>query len=313
MELGVGDDLGSGADSVRIDGCTGIYLKASDRVISSAKIEARGGLDALGNEIATTGAVTCGSLNAGSGAIQTTGALAAGACTLGAVSATSLNAGSGAVSTTGTLQGGVSTLGATTTGALTSTSISAGAGTITTTGGVSTGTLSASGATTLGMTTIAAPSLNQSYNVGTELLLKGAAVSITGTNTSASGLWGSYSRGVEGGDLVLTAGDGRSTANDGSAASTVNSGSVVIRAGRTSATSDSSGTAVRMYAGAIRFQCGSLNQINNLVAATYVTEMILQNNRLGVGTDNVTARSETIQVAGSLYASGAATVGSLNA
>jgi trimeric autotransporter adhesin len=329
LEIGVGDDLGAHADSIRIDGCAGIYLEANDRVISSCKIEARGGLDALGNAIATTGAVTCGSLNAG--AIQTTGSLAAGTCTLGAVSASSVNAGSGTIATTGALQGGVTTLGATTTGALTTTSVNvgsgtvqttgavacgslnAGAGAITTTGNVSTGTLSATGATTLAMTTITAPAINNSYSVGTELLLKGAAVSITGTHTSASGLWGSYSRGAEGGDLVLTAGDGKSVGNNGSALSTINGGSVVIRAGRASTDSSSAGTVIRTYAGAIRFQCGSLQQINNLDAATYVTEMILQNNRLGVGTDNVTSRSETLQVAGSVYASGGAIVGSINA
>jgi hypothetical protein len=83
LKLGVGGDIGIHADSVRIEGCAGIYLKVADRVISSAKIEARGGVDVLGNAIATTGAVTCGSLNAGSvsagaGAIHTTGTLAAG-------------------------------------------------------------------------------------------------------------------------------------------------------------------------------------------------------------------------------------------
>jgi hypothetical protein len=34
LELGVNDDLGTGADSVRIDGCKGIYLKAADCVVS---------------------------------------------------------------------------------------------------------------------------------------------------------------------------------------------------------------------------------------------------------------------------------------
>jgi hypothetical protein len=121
MELGVGDDAGLNADSLRIEGGAGIYLKATDRVISSAKIEARGGLDALGHAIQTTGslaagtstlgAVTCGSLNAGTGAIQTSGSLGAGPCTLGAVTATSFEAGSGAISTTGTLTVGTATIG----------------------------------------------------------------------------------------------------------------------------------------------------------------------------------------------------------
>jgi hypothetical protein len=252
LEIGVGDDWGAHADSIRIDGCAGIYLKAYDRVISSCKIEARGGVDALSNTIATTGAVTCGSLNAGAGAITTTGS-------------------------------------------------------------VSTGELNATGATTLAMTTITAPGISNSYTAGTELLLKGAAVSITGTHASASGLWGSYTRGVEGGDLVLTAGDGKSVGNNGSATSTINGGSVVIRAGRASSDTSAPGSAIRTYAGAVKFQCGSLEQISNSDAATYVTEMILQNNRLGVGTDNVTSRSETLQVAGSVYASGGATVGSINA
>jgi hypothetical protein len=317
MELGAGDDIGSGADSVRIEGCKGIYLKASDRVISSARIEARGGVDALANAITTTGTISCGVLDAGagsiacgsvtaSGTIEAAGNLVAGACTLGPVSVASLSAGGGAIATTGAIIGGVATLGATTTGALSAASLNAA-------GGVVTGTLAATGASTLAMTTITAPPITQSFPVGTELVLKGAAVSITGTNASASGLWGSYSRGVEGGDLVLTAGDGRSSGNNGSAASTVNGGAVVIRAGRASTTSDSSGTAVRTFAGAIRLQSGSLQQICNLDGATYVTEMVLQNGRLGVGTDTVAARSETLQVAGSVYASGAATVASLNA
>lgn len=46
LELGVGSDVGIHADSVGIEGCAGIYLKVTDRVISSAKIEARGGVAA---------------------------------------------------------------------------------------------------------------------------------------------------------------------------------------------------------------------------------------------------------------------------
>jgi hypothetical protein len=41
--------------------------------------------------------------------------------------------------------------------------------------------------------------------------------------------------------------------------------------------------------------------------------MLLQSNWLGVGTDNVAARSERLQVAESVYASGGVSVGSLNA
>jgi hypothetical protein len=66
--------------------------------------------------------LTVTSLNAGSGAITTTGTLSAGATTV-----TSLGAGSGTITTTGTLSAGAATV----------TSLNAGSGTITTTGGLS--------------------------------------------------------------------------------------------------------------------------------------------------------------------------------
>jgi hypothetical protein len=84
LEIGVGDDWGAHADSIRIDGCAGIYLKAYDRVISSCKIEARGGVDALGT------------------AIKTTGTLEAGTATLTGTTCTSLK-----VSGSGTTIGGI--------------------------------------------------------------------------------------------------------------------------------------------------------------------------------------------------------------
>jgi hypothetical protein len=170
LEIGVGDEAGAHADSVRIDGCAGIYLKASDRVISSCKIEARGGIDALDKTIATTGAVTCGSLNATN---FSAGTFSAGACTLGSVTASSVNAGSGAIQTTGSMACGT---------------ISAGSGAITTADTFSTGTLTATGSTTLAMTTITAPAVSQEFSVGTDLVYRGAPVSITGTTASASGL-----------------------------------------------------------------------------------------------------------------------------
>ena len=71
-----------------------------------------GNIDA-GTGTLNAGATTVDSLDAGSGAIQTTGTLNAGASTLGATTVDSLDAGSGAIQTTGTLNAGASTLGAT--------------------------------------------------------------------------------------------------------------------------------------------------------------------------------------------------------
>jgi hypothetical protein len=103
----------------------------------------------IGNGLGVTGATalqatTVSSLNAGSGAITTTGTLNAGTSTLGATGVSSLNAGSGAITTTGTLGAGTSTLGATTVG-----SLDAGSGAIQTTGTLDAGT-STLGATTVG-------------------------------------------------------------------------------------------------------------------------------------------------------------------
>jgi hypothetical protein len=158
------------------------------------------------------------------------------------------------------------------------------------------------------MATITAPPKSATYSAGTDLVLKGDPVSITGTT---SGLWGSYTRGVDGGDLILSAGDGKSVANNGSAQSTINGGSVVIQGGRAVGDLANAGGLIRTFAGAIKFQSGALQQTNNQDATSYVTEMILQNNRLGVGTSDVATRSETLQVAGSIYSSGGVACASL--
>ena len=80
----------------------------------------------------TSGATTVTSLNAGSGAITTTGTLSSGAATV-----TSLNAGSGAITTTGTLSSGAATVS----------SLNAGSGAIATTGTLSAGATTITGVT----------------------------------------------------------------------------------------------------------------------------------------------------------------------
>ena len=106
----------------------GGFLKASALLTASGGISSTGitctSLNASSGAIQTTGtlgvgAVTCTSLNASAGAIQTSGALG-----VGAVTCTSLNANSGAIQTTGTL--GV--------GAVTCTSLNASSGAIQTSG-----------------------------------------------------------------------------------------------------------------------------------------------------------------------------------
>jgi hypothetical protein len=111
-------------------------------------------LNAGSGAITTTGALSAGSLDAGSGAISTTGALSAGSAAItntlsaGATTVASLAAGSGAISTTGTLSAGATTVaslnsggnisnaGSLTSGAANVSSLDAGAGNITTTGNV---------------------------------------------------------------------------------------------------------------------------------------------------------------------------------
>jgi mucin-19 len=111
-------------------------------------------LNAGSGAITTTGALSAGSLDAGSGAITTTGSLSAGSAAItntlsaGATTVASLAAGSGAISTTGTLSAGATTVaslnsggnisnaGSLITGAANVSSLDAGAGNITTTGNV---------------------------------------------------------------------------------------------------------------------------------------------------------------------------------
>jgi mucin-19 len=111
-------------------------------------------LNAGSGAITTTGALSAGSLAAGSGTITTTGSLSAGSAAItntlsaGATTVTSLAAGSGAISTTGTLSAGATTVaslnsggnisnaGSLTSGAVNVSSLNAGAGNITTTGNV---------------------------------------------------------------------------------------------------------------------------------------------------------------------------------
>ena len=240
LELRVGNDANSTpneiSDSIRIDGASGIYLKALDRVIASCKFEARGGVDALGQAISTTGALRAGSL-------------------------------------------------------------------------------SVSGQSLLSMTTITGTTTSKSYAAGTDLMLKGDPISITGASVSASGLWGSYTRGVDGGDLLLTAGDGASGGNNGSASSSIYGGDVYLRAGRASANGGTQGSsAIRTYAGAIFLQSGSLEQINNRDANTYVNEMMVQGGKVGIGTMDISTKLETLQVSGGVYVEngGITTTGSLN-
>ena len=74
LELKVTNDAVSGrsvyGDSIRLDGASGIYLKALDRVIASCKVEARGGLDALDQPIATSGSLRAGTAVLGKTTIQ---------------------------------------------------------------------------------------------------------------------------------------------------------------------------------------------------------------------------------------------------
>ncbi|MCI5059488.1 MAG: hypothetical protein MRY79_00285 [Alphaproteobacteria bacterium] len=118
------------------------------------------------------GATTVSSLDAGSGAIQTTGTLNAGTTVLGGTTTSSLNAGSGAIQTTGTLNAGTTTLGSTTVS-----SLDAGSGAIQTTGtlnagtttlgNTSAGTLASSGLATLDSLAVTnTTSLNGPVNLG---------------------------------------------------------------------------------------------------------------------------------------------------
>jgi hypothetical protein len=403
LELKVGNDASSGAhefaDSMRLDGASGILLKARDRVISSCKFEARGGVDALDQIIKTTGQLTVGSAQV-NGSVNATGSLSAGSLSAGSLAV------SGNVSALGTISAGATTLNgdlafpsaadrkivfissvdpttdsaslryisnendpATNPWGLTSGNensvlelkvandaksaaddvtdsiridgasgiylkaldrviasckVEARGGVnaldklITTTGPLASGSLTVTGGTSLRMTTIVGTNTSQSYPAGTDLMVKADPIPITGATLRASGLWGAYSRGVTGGDLLLTAGDGGSIGNNGSAPSSIYGGDVYVRAGRASSDSSVQGSAIRTYAGAIIFQSGVLNRFGNADSVTYVTEMKVQNGKVGIGVEDPASGAETLQVAGSAsitgsLGAGATTVASLSA
>jgi ethanolamine utilization microcompartment shell protein EutS len=164
-----------------------------------------------------------------------------------------------------------------------------------------TGTLSAN-RTALGMTTISAP-ITPVPGGGTA-----EDMFITGSSANEAGVWGSYDKLLQGGNVLLTAGDGVSRGNNGSAEATIRGGHVYIRAGRASNTGGSNGSAPRTYAGAIVFQSGVLNTINNIDANTYITEMKVQGGKVGIGIDDLTVKSEALQVSGGAHVDGNVTI-----
>ena len=315
-------------------------VKVQGRTNNSAKFEVFGtlssaaatvtSLDANAGAIRTTGTLNAGastlgatttgnltsavavvrSLDAGTGVIKTTGTLTAGASTLGATTTstltsaatavTSLNAGAGAITTTGALSAGISTLAATTVA-----SLDAGSGLITTSGPMTVGNVSligtalyVAGKTVLGMTTVSAPNTRVRGGGVAESML------ITGSSVRETGVWGTYDKILEGGDLVLTAGDGESYGNNGSAKSTIRGGDVYLRAGRASNDSNSAGNEPRTYAGALVFQSGLSTTKNNLDKNAYITAMRIQNGKVGMGVDDLYAKPETLQVSGGILEAG---------
>jgi hypothetical protein len=299
----------------------------------TGKIETSG---ALKSGITTLGATSVTSLSAGTGKIETSGALSAGLATLNGLTVKdgditvyrqggtsgvvylhngtsrylfwsgtryimpgaplrvdSLDAGSGSVVTTGSAQAGSLAV-----------SGAAQAGSLAVSGAAQAGSLAVSGATSLSMTNITGTTTRTSHAANTDLLVKGDAINIIGAHREASGLWGSYERGVDGGDLILTAGDGVSVGNNGSTASSIYGGDVYVRAGRAWATGGTQGSsAIRTYAGAIFFQSGSLEQNGNKDGNTYVNEMTIQDGKVGIGVQDVSALAESLQVSGSVAVS----------
>ena len=125
-----------------------------------------GGATTLASTL-SAGATTVSSLNAGSGAIQTTGTLSAGATTT-----TSLNAGSGAIQTTGTLSSGSATVS----------SLSAGSGAIQTSGTITGGAVSGTSLSTAGQASVGSLASTGAIT-GTDLTLSGD-LTVNGTTTS---------------------------------------------------------------------------------------------------------------------------------
>ena len=114
------------------------------------------------------------------------------------------------------------------------------------------------GKTILGMATISAPNTRVQGGGTAEPLI------ITGSTVNESGVWGTYDRLLRGGDLIMSAGDGESYGNDGSAPATIRGGDVYLRAGRASNTGNSKGDRPHTYSGALVFQSGLQRVDNNL-------------------------------------------------
>ena len=150
----------------------------------------------IGGTLTSTGAATVASLNAGSGLVQTTGAVNAGSCTVtnsltaGSLSASGANTlGSLAVTNNGSVGGTLTVTGGTSlsstlgvTGAITGASLNTGAGTISTTGAVNGGSSAITANSTIGGTlsvtggsTLASLSVTNNASVGGTLTSTGAA------------------------------------------------------------------------------------------------------------------------------------------
>ena len=133
--------IGTATPSYRlhVSGTMGVTGEATLAAVTCSSLDAGSGSIQTTGSInvgtSTQGAITCTSLNAGTGSIQTTGALNVGTSTQGAITCASLNAGTGMIQTTGSINVGTSTQGA-----ITCTSLNAGTGSIQTTGSFSAGT-----------------------------------------------------------------------------------------------------------------------------------------------------------------------------
>lgn len=161
--------------------------------INTGSITATGNLSVGGTfspaNITTPGVATVGSLNAGSGAIATTGTLGAGAATV-----TSLNAGSGTITTTGAVNGATSTItgnktvGGTlgVTGAATVGSLNAGIGAISTTGTLGAGAATVTSLNAGSGTITTTGAVNGATSTITGNMTIGGTLGVTGTTTVTS-------------------------------------------------------------------------------------------------------------------------------
>jgi len=195
-----------------------------------------------GATLSISGAAGVGSLNAGTGAIQTTGTLSAGGATV-----TSLNAGSGTIQTTGALQGGAATV----------TSLNAGSGAIQTTGSLSSG-----GATVT--------SLNAgSGTIQTTGALQSGAATVTSLNAGSGAIQTTGSLGAGAATVTsLNAGSGAIQTTGTITGTTVNGSTALQFAGQNTDTRYVNATSDTMSSS---YASNSILTVNNTSAASGAT------------------------------------------